>query len=61
MPNQRILRTLTAECSTVEDQEVERRELFDKIPDGEYILEHYYPKPFHGRARVANGTLEILS
>jgi hypothetical protein len=44
----------------VEDEEVARRELFDKVPDGEYILEHFSPKPFHGKARVANGSLEVL-
>jgi len=34
--------------------------LLGKIPDGEYILEYFSPKPFRGKARVVNGILEVL-
>jgi hypothetical protein len=37
-----------------------RLELLDKIPDGEYILEYFSPKPFRGRARVVDGILQVL-
>jgi hypothetical protein len=43
-----------------EDQAETRLELLDKIPDGEYILEYFSPKPFRGRARVVDGILQVL-
>ena len=41
----------------IEDQEIARIELIDQIPDGNYILEYFYLKPFHGQVRVVNGSL----
>jgi hypothetical protein len=50
----------SAEVAEAEDQPETRLELLDKIPDGEYVLEYFSPKPFRGRARVVNGTLAVL-
>jgi hypothetical protein len=49
-----------ADVAEAEDQAETRLELLDKIPDGEYILEYFSPKPFRGKARVVNGILEVL-
>jgi len=49
----------SADVAQVEAQSA-RLELLDKIPDGEYILEYFSPKPFRGKARVVNGILEVL-
>ena len=51
---------VTAENEEVQDRAVTRFELLEKIPDGEYILEYFSPRPFRGRARVVNGAVEIL-
>jgi hypothetical protein len=51
---------VTAENAEVEDQAATRFELLEKIPDGEYTLEYFSPRPFRGRARVVNGTVEVL-
>lgn len=48
------------EVGEVEEQPVTRFEVLDKIPDGEYILEYFSPRPFRGKARVVGGTLQIL-
>jgi hypothetical protein len=50
----------SADVAQVEDQAQTRLELLGKIPDGEYILEYFSPKPFRGKARVVNGILEVL-
>jgi len=50
----------SAEVAEAEDQAETRLELLGKIPDGEYILEYFSPKPFRGKARVVNGTLQVL-
>jgi hypothetical protein len=50
----------SADVAQVEDQSATRLELLGKIPDGEYILEYFSPKPFRGKARVVNGILEVL-
>jgi hypothetical protein len=50
----------SAEVAQVEDQSATRLELLGKIPDGEYILEYFSPKPFRGKALVVNGILEVL-
>jgi hypothetical protein len=49
----------SAEVAQVEAQSA-RLELLGKIPDGEYILEYFSPKPFRGKALVVNGILEVL-
>jgi hypothetical protein len=30
------------------------------LPDGDYILEYFYRKPFHGNARIKSGRLVVL-
>jgi hypothetical protein len=50
----------SAVVAQFEDQAETRLELLDKIPDGEYILEYFSPKPFRGRARVVDGILQVL-
>lgn len=44
----------------IEDDAVARVELLDRVPDGDHILEYFYGRPFHGRVRVANGSLKVL-
>jgi hypothetical protein len=43
-----------------EDRTVARLELIDALPNGDYVLEYFYGKPFHGEARVVNSSLEVL-
>jgi hypothetical protein len=42
-----------------EDRTVTRLELIDALPNGDYILEYFYGKPFHTEARVVNGFLVL--
>jgi hypothetical protein len=44
----------------IEDQAVAGVELLDWVPNGEYVLEYSYVKPFRGRVRVLNGSLSVL-
>jgi len=44
----------------VEDAQIARVDLAtgaSKLPDGDYILEYFYRKPFYGYARVKSGRL----
>jgi hypothetical protein len=47
----------------VEDAQIARVDLAtgaSKLPDGDYILEYFYRKPFYGYARVKSGRLLTL-
>jgi len=41
----------------IEDEMVSRVELASDVPDGEYMLDYFYRKPFHGLMRVRFGAL----
>jgi hypothetical protein len=47
----------------VKDAQIARLDLatgVSKFPDGDYILEYFYKKPFYGNARVKSGRLVML-
>ena len=47
----------------VEDAQIARLDLatgVSNLPDGDYILEYFYRKPFFGNARVKSGRLVML-
>jgi hypothetical protein len=41
----------------IEDEMVSRVRLASRVPDGSYVLDYFYLKPFRGSVRVKYGTL----
>ena len=47
----------------VKDAQIARLDLatgVSNLPDGDYILEYFYRKPFNGNARIKSGRLVML-